>query len=321
MIYPRRLNSLLTQIAVTCSLATIAAPSQAHAQTPVEALSEDEQRQMIEAISAAKKAYNDGRFEESLAAYTRAYAILPEPELMYRIGLCHERLDQPSEAIEAYTRYLDLAPTTNRRGRVTRSIDTLRERVSPTIRLSIKTEGASVTLDGAPVTGASPYEIKPTPGTHTLRVEAPDHVPRTEQITASAGETLVLSWKLTPAPTKPVDTAAKPDVIVPAQQVESAGLSTRSIVGWSLAGVSTAGALTCLFIASGHQDTSRDTDLFREQAQDDATQANIYSGAAIGLGVLALGGLGLALWPSDDDDQSAMVITATGSGVAATWRW
>ena len=60
---------------------------------------------------AAKKLYDEGRFEEALAGFERARDLEDAPEALYSIARSHERLGHRTEAVEAYVTFLGRAPS------------------------------------------------------------------------------------------------------------------------------------------------------------------------------------------------------------------
>jgi len=53
-----------------------------------------------------QRAYTEGKLEAARAAFVRAYALLPTPELSFNLGRVYERLGQARQAIAHYERYL-----------------------------------------------------------------------------------------------------------------------------------------------------------------------------------------------------------------------
>jgi tetratricopeptide (TPR) repeat protein len=54
--------------------------------------------------------FKDADYDRALAEYEAAYALSPEPLLIFNIALCHDRAQRPEKALENFRRYLDLAP-------------------------------------------------------------------------------------------------------------------------------------------------------------------------------------------------------------------
>ncbi len=58
-----------------------------------------------------KTAYDLGRFEDALTAYSAAYELKPLPAFLFNMAQCHKQLGRWERAVFFYKRYLDLAPT------------------------------------------------------------------------------------------------------------------------------------------------------------------------------------------------------------------
>jgi hypothetical protein len=110
-----------------------------------------------------------GKYEAAIGHYLRANDALPHPFNLYNIAVDYERLGNLRQAAEWYQRYLDAAPSSPDRDRVTRTIADLAHRDSP---LSVRTfpDGASVTIDGQS-SGVTPVTTKLSGGTHHVAVD------------------------------------------------------------------------------------------------------------------------------------------------------
>lgn len=89
------------------------------------------------ALELGQKLYDAAKHEEALAAFEEAYRAYPVPDLHYNIGLCHERLGHPREAIVAFELYIAGAPDAPDRPSVEHRIAALRaelESQEPAVR-------------------------------------------------------------------------------------------------------------------------------------------------------------------------------------------
>lgn len=81
-------------------------------------------------VEAGQAAFEAEEYERAITEFEAAYDILGDPMLIYNIGVCHERLEQRREAVEAYFRYISEAPDADNADEVRERIDRLqRERV------------------------------------------------------------------------------------------------------------------------------------------------------------------------------------------------
>jgi hypothetical protein len=69
-----------------------------------------DQQRLKELFDRARTLYGEGRYEEAISAFESAYDVSPEPNLLYNVFVCYERLDQPQRALEALERYAAIAP-------------------------------------------------------------------------------------------------------------------------------------------------------------------------------------------------------------------
>ena len=80
-------------------------------------------------FEAATIAFSDGRFEDALSSFRRAYELSPRAELLYNMGQCTDRLRRDAETVDYFERYLEAAPDAANRRTVESRIEVLRERV------------------------------------------------------------------------------------------------------------------------------------------------------------------------------------------------
>jgi tetratricopeptide (TPR) repeat protein len=86
---------------LACSLPAVLAPRPALAQ----AATSDAER-ALELNEAGSALYASGDIAGALRAFEQAYALVAEPNLLFNIAGCHERLGQRTQALEYYRWYL-----------------------------------------------------------------------------------------------------------------------------------------------------------------------------------------------------------------------
>jgi tetratricopeptide (TPR) repeat protein len=80
-------------------------------------------------FQASVDSYRKGDFQTTIAQLTEAYALDPQPVLLYNLARAYEGVGNGDAAIDAYSRYLELDPKTRDRGAIEQKIATLqRER-------------------------------------------------------------------------------------------------------------------------------------------------------------------------------------------------
>lgn len=87
---------------------------------------DDEARTLFKAATIA---YADGRFDDAVEHFRRAYELSERPELLFNIGAAAERLGRDRAAVEAYRAYLDKVPDAENRRFAESRIEILRERL------------------------------------------------------------------------------------------------------------------------------------------------------------------------------------------------
>lgn len=88
---------------------------------------DEEQARMY--FDDARLAFSEGRNEVALHAFQRAYELSGRPELLYNIGLVHDRLRNDREALAAFEQFLVEVPGTEFQTSVESRIRVLREEV------------------------------------------------------------------------------------------------------------------------------------------------------------------------------------------------
>jgi tetratricopeptide (TPR) repeat protein len=92
---------------------------------PAHGAPQDDKR-AAELFRQSVRAYRDGRFQEAVDLLLEARRLKAEAVLLYDLGRAYEGLGNPSEAADAYARYLDEAPNASDRKALEGRIATLR---------------------------------------------------------------------------------------------------------------------------------------------------------------------------------------------------
>lgn len=81
-------------------------------------------------VGEAVEHYSAGRYENAIELFERAFAVHKEPELLYNIGRCYERLAVPDAAVQWYEKFLEMPGTTGElRTKALNNITTLRKEI------------------------------------------------------------------------------------------------------------------------------------------------------------------------------------------------
>ncbi len=98
----------------------------------------------------AMELVREGRIQEGLDEFVRAYELLPHYAVLYNIGRAHADLGQPVQAVETLRRYLELGGQeirSDRRENVEQDVERLESSIA-TIDVRVAVAGARVELDG-----------------------------------------------------------------------------------------------------------------------------------------------------------------------------
>jgi tetratricopeptide (TPR) repeat protein len=76
----------------------------------------DDAARAVQLNEAGAELYAAGNYAAALAAFERAYSLIMEPNLLFNIAGCYERLGQPARAVEYYQRFVR-APLADPEGR------------------------------------------------------------------------------------------------------------------------------------------------------------------------------------------------------------
>lgn len=119
----RAMSLLATLIAAASWFSAASVSAQGSEETE---LAEREARTRFE---SGRLAFADGRFEDALHDFRRAYELSPRPRLLYNIGQAADRLRRSAEALEAFEQYLTRSPEAENRRDVEARIRVLRQEI------------------------------------------------------------------------------------------------------------------------------------------------------------------------------------------------
>jgi hypothetical protein len=166
------------------------------AQAAPDVTSHEDKDKAQELLSKGSALYESGDYVGALEKFSEAYAVYPSPKLWFNIGQVSRDLDRPVEAMEAFEKFLALAPdaspetTADARS----SIVELKRRLGQ-LRVDCPANRAEISVDGrvvgyAPLTAA----LWVTAGRHQVTARDASKSPATEDIEIAAGsvQTLVL---------------------------------------------------------------------------------------------------------------------------------
>ncbi len=80
-------------------------------------------------LLAGVQHFNDGRYADAQREMEQAYKLRPEPEMLYNLAQCYQRLGDSQRALDALRGYLDGRPDAEDRIEVQKSIGELSKRL------------------------------------------------------------------------------------------------------------------------------------------------------------------------------------------------
>jgi PEGA domain-containing protein len=145
-----------------------------------------------DAYKEGKKKFDAGDYAGALEHFKKADELYPGAAPKFYVAATYDKLGKVEEAIAAYKAFVESNPGEKYADRVIESgkrITELQSQLDAVATLSINppVAGATVTVDGAPVTGT---ELKLKAGRHTVVVTAPGYDPATLTVDVNAGQKL-----------------------------------------------------------------------------------------------------------------------------------
>ncbi len=274
-------------------------------------------------------AYEEARYEEAIDHFLRAYAIDPQPVLVYNAAQGYERLGDVPNALRSYRDYLRLAPRADDRATVETRVGNLERRLRDKgvqqVSVFSAPAGASVEIDGKKV-GTTPWTGELPPGRHVAVLRLDGH--RDVQKDFHLGPDRAVDLDLALVPGAPLSPAKHSDSVPPAPPAgtpsaradssEGARVSPLTWVALGVGAVGLGGALGFEFARRGAEDDaeSATTQLGHQERHDAMEGHQTVARVLLGVGAvgLAAGGVLLYLDLGGKGDRST---TATfGCGAA-----
>src|ERR1019366_4662633 len=136
------------------------------------------------------KLFNDGDNSGALAEFKRAFELIPNPLVLYNIGLVYSAMGRPVEAVDALDKVLAAqgALTGDRLARAKQTRDDQAARIA---RVSVVTNvPAAIELDNVEV-GHTPQTapLAVAGGVHVVGAVASGYVPMRKEVTVAGGAT------------------------------------------------------------------------------------------------------------------------------------
>lgn len=192
-------------------------------------------------IGEANEHFENEVYDKALASYEDAYKLMPDPSLLYRMGLSAEKLNRVVEAVDYYERFIDAVPDDKTAKRVSERLVELREVLPARILFESEPAGAKVYVDSMKTEslGETPLEVDLPAGRSVVFLELEGYETEVRNIDGVKGEKRRISVELSESRALVL---VDPNQTSPAaEESEGSGLSTW---GWVAAGTGAAVLVT-----------------------------------------------------------------------------
>ncbi len=169
--------------------------------------------------------FEKGENASALAEFKRANELIPNPLVLYNMGLVYAAMNRPVEAVDALEAFL-AEPNAAQRAQHHHAVQVRDEQSARVARLLVKTEmPATVDIDGVEM-GRTPLAqpIRVASGAHVVGAQAPGFLPSRKEVTLAGQVTETLVLTLLPAASRMaqlsvVSSPIGADVLVNGQRV------------------------------------------------------------------------------------------------------
>lgn len=300
---------------------------------------------------AARAHYAEGKkrmdakdYAGAVTEFEAANALIPSPQAQQKIASCYDQMGKVAEAIAAYQTFIDQAKD---KPNMTADVDAAKARVEAlkntpvAVKVTSDPASASVEVDGVAQMGATPMEVKLTPGTHKVKVSAPGYEPMEKDVEVKAGETAPdLAFALTqaappptpvvaPPPAEPAPAPAAPPAADQGPQEPRSNLPAYITLGVAGASLIAGGIFGVKALGDKSDYNDNPTADKADTTERDALIADMAFGVAITLGVT---GTVLLLSNKPAEPAAAMrdqsntmrltpIVGPNAAGAAASWRF
>jgi hypothetical protein len=327
--------------AVAAFALAVSAPAAAAAQEKTDKAAakaaKQAEKRARESFKQAVAKFDAADFEAAVGLFREAYALNPTWKILYNIGQCEAALKRHGEALEAFEQYLSQGGDEveeARREEVLAEVKRLRE-MSGSLEIAAP-EGALVLVDGTERGRAPlPGRIRVAAGVdHAVRIEVDGAALLERTVRVGGGEELLVDAR--PAP-EPALTAAPTSTASPAgdgtaerdRKLRAAGWAAAGVGGAALIAGAVTGGLALSANSSVEEACPRDDCPADERDAVDRRDALALSADVLlfaGGAIAVTGAVLLIVFRKREVADApevafAPLVTPTGGGAAATWRF
>lgn len=241
---------------------SIVVPRVAMADTEIPAASPEAKEKSRAAFKKGVTQLRAQDWKGARASFEQAWASYAHPSILLNLGISRLKTGDPVLAEADFVRFLseDFGASQDELASARDALAEARAQIG-TLRLTVTPTTAKVTVDGDSVQLARKgdglgADLHVKGGTHTIAVEAPDHVAESKEVTVSAKgeETVGINLK---------------SLVPPPKVIVDQGMPTRHIVGWSLVGLGGVALATGAILGIRSKSIADDYNDSVAQRQDD----------------------------------------------------
>lgn len=140
----------------------------------------------------AIQAFQAGEFAKAADLFEQAFTLNPQGNLLYNIGMCHDKAGNTVDAVTWYQRFMDAVPDSPKRPEVARRVAELQENLKgkyENVTVNTDPGGALIFIDDKArgAMGESPLTFKLFPGSYTVIAEKEGFEPTKQRIEVVEG--------------------------------------------------------------------------------------------------------------------------------------
>ncbi len=160
--------------------------------------SAEETKRVLELIRTANDAYDAEDFERAYGLYLEASKVLPQPVVLYRLGMSAEKLGRTRDAVRHYEELLAMDAGSDTARTVRSRLPELRAKLPAVVKVDSTPSGASVYLGetNGKLLGKTPLETEVQAGESTFVVSFPSHRTASQTVKLEAGTEQQLKFDL-----------------------------------------------------------------------------------------------------------------------------
>lgn len=143
--------------------------------------------------------FQEKQYEQSIVHFARAHQLRPSPELLFNIGLAHDKLKNTAAALRYYREYLHEVESAGEDAKIRARVSALEQQLAEDgvqqVTLRSEPSGATVLIDDRQV-GTTPWTGELEPGRHDAELRLEGYEPTRLTFTLSLRAALDLAGSL-----------------------------------------------------------------------------------------------------------------------------